>query len=411
MSKTVFFNIPATGHINPSLPVMAELVRRGEEVIYVNMENTRAQIEHTGVRFLPYPDLPQLAELVNQASGGNLADNALALIGIAEQILPFVFDTLQREKPDYVMHDSLASWGKQAAEVLKLPTIASVVTFALLPGAPPPLPMSMLLPMMGMIAGGILPRMPDYWRLARRMKEKFGVKGVGLTGALMNLADMNIVFTSREFQPGSEKMGAAFKFVGPSISSARVDGVEFPFDQLTRHPVIYISLGTINNTNMDFYRNCFAAFADYPAQFILSVGKKTDIAALGQIPPNFIVRNFVPQLDVLQKADLFITHGGLNSVSEGLYYGLPLVVVPQQIEQLFVALQVAKHGAGLALGVRPPIGIVTANELRMAVDTVLGSVASYKQAAVRLGDSFRAAGGYMRAADEIIAFSQRTNHA
>jgi anthraniloyl-CoA monooxygenase len=74
-------------------------------------------------------------------------------------------------------------------------------------------------------------------------------------------------------------------------------------------------LGTINNLNLDFYKIVFQAFADYPAQFILSVGKNTAIAELGVMPDNFIVRNYVPQLDVLQHADAFITHGGMNTAT------------------------------------------------------------------------------------------------
>ncbi len=67
-----------------------------------------------------------------------------------------------------------------------------------------------------------------------------------------------------------------------------------------------------------------------------SVGTQTQIAELGDTPTNFIVRNYEPQLEVLQHAKLFITHGGMNSTSEGLYYGVPLIVLPQSPTNLLL---------------------------------------------------------------------------
>ncbi|MCA9911099.1 MAG: glycosyl transferase, partial [Anaerolineae bacterium] len=143
-------------------------------------------------------------------------------------------------------------------------------------------------------------------------------------------------------------------------------------------------------------------------QFILSVGKRTDLAQLGAIPANFIVRNFVPQLEVLQRTDLFITHGGMNSVHESLWQGVPMIVIPQQAEQAFVAQQVVKHGAGIALGDKPPVGQVSAAELRAAVEEILGDLDAYRAATEPLRASFVAAGGYRRAAEAFMAYGRQT---
>ncbi len=401
MAKTVFFNIPAQGHINPALPVIREMVKRGEQVICVNSEDTRAAHEATRAQFTAYPFIPTMEGLINNASGGNLADNALSLVKIAEQIMPWVLDMLEREKPDYVIFDSLCSWGRQASEKLGIRGAASISTFVVAAGTMPRIPISSLAQMLG----SVMLRMPAYWQVAARMQRNYGVKGVGLTGALSNSGALNIVYTSAKFQPGGENLDSRFQFVGPSLA-ARPAESDFPFDAITGNPVIYISLGTINNDNLDFYRQCFEAFGDYPAQFILSAGKRTDIKALGNIPLNFIVRNFVPQLDILQLADLFITHGGMNSVHEGLYYNVPLVVIPQQFEQAIVAQQVVKHGAGVALADTLPYGQTNAAALRAAVEQVLKAKAQYQSAAILLGESLRAAGGYERAAEALIAFGQ-----
>jgi hypothetical protein len=171
---------------------------------------------------------------------------------------------------------------------------------------------------------------------------------------------------------------------------------------LTGRPLVYLSLGTIHHTRIDFYRTAFEAFAGHPGQFILSVGPRTSAADLGAIPANFLVRPSVPQLEVLQRADLFVTHGGMNSVHEGLYYGVPLVIVPFQMEQLFNARIVESCGAGILLGGGPPFGRVSALQLRAAVDSVLHT-ASYRTSAQAIRQDLIGSGGYRRAADEIEA--------
>lgn len=403
MSKIIFYNIPASGHINPMQAVIAELVRLGHQVIYYNGEDSRTQIAQTGAEFRPYPTAASAAlkALMEQTHSSGIAENALQFVRIAEMLLPSVFETLRAEKPDLVIHDSLAGWAKQAAEVLNIPAASVLSTFALnmrsMPSMPP---LAMLSMMRDMVV-----RMPSYYQVAGRMRKTFGVKNYGLTGALMSTNALNIVFTSREFQPAAETFDDSYKFVGPSIAE-RPDSSGFPFAQLNRKPVIYISLGTINNQNLDFYKACFAAFANHSGQFVLSAGKKTDLKALEPIPANFIVRNFVPQLEVLQHADVFITHGGMNSVHEGLWYGVPLVVVPQQVEQATVALQVVKHGAG-AIAAQPG-ETLTAEMLRISVDKILSGGKAYQEAAKRLSESFRAAGGYQRAANELASFAEKS---
>jgi MGT family glycosyltransferase len=133
MPRGVFFNIPASGHINPSLPLVRELMAQGHEVIYVNTEETRAQIEVTGARFVPYPVDDELTEINKRASGGKLVDNALALAEIGARLIPFCLELLRREQPDYVIYDSLCAWAKQTAAHLSIKAIASHAVFAINP--------------------------------------------------------------------------------------------------------------------------------------------------------------------------------------------------------------------------------------------------------------------------------------
>ncbi|MEZ4669577.1 MAG: glycosyltransferase [Anaerolineae bacterium] len=401
MSKVIFFNIPSQGHINPSLPVINELVRQGETVICINTEQARQQYTTTGAQFVAYPTIADLEQINQLASSGNIPRNALTLVQIAEQLMPWLLELLEREKPDYIIFDSLCSWAKQAAVKAGIRAAASISTYVLRRDSLPPMTPAMLFDTLR----STIPCLPEYQRTARRMRKAYGIKGVGLFGAVMNTGVFNIVYTSKLFQPGGDKFDGQYCFVGPSIA-ARPASNEFPFEQITGSPVVYISLGTINNTNVNFYHQCFEAFGDQPGQFILSAGKQTDLKALGAIPTNFIVQNFVPQLEVLQRSDLFITHGGMNSVSEGLFYGVPQVVIPQQVEQAVTARQVVKLGAGVALGAMPPYGATSTVELRAAVQHVLSQRDVFTAAAEKIGDSFREGGGYVRAAEALIAFGR-----
>jgi MGT family glycosyltransferase len=400
MAKTLYFNIPATGHINPTLPVIAELMRRGEEVIYINAAEERARVESTGAKFVAYPPMDAMRRLIEEGAGeGNIPRNMRDLVRLSSDLYPFALNLIAQEKPDYIIYDALASWAKLAAKKSGLPTIGFVVTFVLTPQNMPPMKPAALLTTMGQM----MQVMPSYLADAFKFRQQHGMFPVFLMEAVMSLGEMNLVFTSKEFQPGGDNFDDSYKFVGVTLTPRPLDA-DFPFDQLRDTKKVYISLGTIAK-NDAFLRTCFEAFKDEPTQFILSAGKKTDLAALEPIPANFIVRNFVPQLDVLQRVDAFITHGGINSVQEGLIYGVPLIVVPQQIEQASVALQVEKQRAGIALQTQPPYGRVSAEELRNAVRQVLSS-SDYASNAKKLGESLNTAGGVNRAVDEILKFSR-----
>jgi UDP:flavonoid glycosyltransferase YjiC (YdhE family) len=247
---------------------------------------------------------------------------------------------------------------------------------------------------------------------------------------------LTIVFIPKEFQPGGETFDERFVFVGPSLQDDRQDSHNFPLlqypttdrkdeENLTppqvdpdmRHAnktmptlssgfapgktTLYISLGTVFNNQSEFYNMCFAAFKDEPWLVVLSRGKNVDPATLDATPANFLVSPHVPQLEVLQHTSVFVTHGGMNSTMESLYYGIPMVVVPQMPEQQMTARHIQERGLGIALDKNT----VTAEQLRTTVTQVMTDPA-YRIRAQAMEHYTRAAGGYKRAADAIINFEQ-----
>ena len=396
MARIAYVGVPAHGHTNPTLPVMKTLVERGHEVVYYNAEPFREKVAATGVDFRALPE-PMPSEREMSEALHELIDASVMISEMSRPLTRFMIEAFGREQVDLIIYDSVAMWGYIAARTHGIRHICFVTTFVL-DGSQGAIGWRTL----ARFFIGALPRLPKllYWRW--RMAQEFGKENAA---GITDYADLNIVFTSTEFHPENSFVDERFRFVGPSLDPTIRDG-DFPFEQLRDGVKVYISLGTVNHLDDAFYRAAFAAFADYPAQFILSVGKHTDIGKLGAIPENFIVRNYVPQLDILQRADAFITHGGMNSVHEGLYYGVPLIVVPHQFEQLLNGKRVAETGTGLLLGDERPYGRLTPQALRQALDEVLKE-SRYRRNAERMGKTLRAAGGYLRAVEETEAFLEK----
>ena len=174
---------------------------------------------------------------------------------------------------------------------------------------------------------------------------------------------------------------------------------DFPYSELDGEKVIFVSLGTIFNDRPEFFRACYEAFAGSDYKVVVAIGRNIAPSDLGEKPDNFIVREFVPQLKVLEKTTVFVTHAGMNSTSEALWYGVPLLVFPQHGDQHIVAGQVVEKGAGLMM---TPVDVI-GKRIKALVEEILDNP-GYKDAAVKLGESFRAAGGVVRAADEIDNF-------
>ncbi len=393
MAKIAVINIPAHGHINPTLPVVRDLVQNGHDVLYYSSEEFREKISKTGVEFRPYPNrIPTSKDISERMK--RMIDASLMMIEMSENLTGWMLNEMSQEQPDLIIYDMTCKWAYIASRTLDIPAICSITTFVL-KASRSKIPKSQMLHHIWTS----IPKLPRLIKWRRTMVRQFGKENVG---GLTEYSDCNIVFTSKQFHPENDFLDERFKFVGPSIDESTRDPAQ-SFQLTGEGQQVYISLGTINNLNADFYRTAFEAFDDYPAQFILSVGRNTDVSALQPIPENFTVYPYVPQLQVLQQVDVFITHGGMNSTHEGLYYGVPEIVIPQQMEQLLNGIRVQEVGAGILLGEKQPYGKVSALELRSALDAIL-SDEQYQKNAERYGQTLRDAGGYKRAVSEIESY-------
>jgi len=398
MSTTAVLCYPTHGHVAPKLAVVAELVRRGERVVYYSTERSRARIEATGAEFRPYAYPYEAFDPTPPTEG--LFSDMERLIRLTQQMLPDLLTELRALQPDYLLLDSKSVWGNLAGQILGVPAATLSVVFALHPQL---VTVDYLAPRLyGGAADAVLQRalvhLHSYMEVAQTLDRTYQTRSPNVVEFLGNPQPLNIIFTSRLFQLAGEHFDERYKFVGPALG-ARTEPTDFDLGQLGSAPLVYISMGTVFNDLPDFYRICFAALADLPCQVVMPIGRNVDPHSLGEPPANVLLCTYAPQLQLLERAALFVTHGGMNSANEGLLYGVPLLVVPQRGDQYMVAGRVAELGAGLPLFPHE----VTVERLRGLVAHLLAEP-KFRQQAQVVSQSLRDAGGYQRAADEILAY-------
>ena len=393
MSKIAFFCIPAHGHTNPTLEVVKELIHQGYEVRYYSYECMREKIESTGAEYISCDDY-DFEQKLTPADGKRIAeDMSFAIEILVNSTLAMDAALLVQIKqwdPDCIVADSMALWGKLIAKKLNIPFVSSTTTFAFNKDSAKV--------MQGSLKDlfKILIQMGKAQKHIKRLQENgYDIKNV--IEIIQNDNDTNtIVYTSPEFQPYSDTFSDKYVFVGPSIRPTN------DVFEKAREKLVYISMGTVNNDMTTFYKNCIDALKDSDYQVVLSVGSQVDIRQLeeyvtkSESKAQFYVLPYVDQIAVLEKADVFLTHCGMNSVSEALYSKVPLVMYPQTNEQKGVAFRVNELGAGMYLSGD------SISDIQIAVKELLQRP-EYKEQAAVISDSFFKCGGSKAAVEKILA--------
>ena len=386
MSRIVFFCIPAHGHTNPTLGVVRELIQRGHEVLYYSYTPFKEKIERTGAKFVACDEFDAEQHIDPKDAvrvGKDLAFSTRLLVDTTLALDDMVCQEMERLQPDCIVADSMAVWGKAVALKLGIPFVSSTTTFAFNKHSAQIMKQS-LGELLGMIFS-----MGKISKDIKRLQDKgYPVKSV--LDIIQNDDNTHtVVYTSPEFQPCADTFSDKYAFVGPSVRPVTQQ------IEKTKDKLIYISMGTVVNDQMNFYKNCIKAFGDTNYQVIMSIGNLVDAKDLGEIPENISVHSFVDQIAVLNKADVFLSHCGMNSVNESLYYEVPLVMHPQTKEQDGVANRVTQLGAGIRLEK------ATALAIRESVEQVL-SDDSYRRNATAISDGFKKCLGAKGAADKIL---------
>lgn len=391
----VAFTIPLHGHVNPLLGIVKELAAKGHTVIVYSTPEFKAAIQANGAIFRSAKAFDVVKNL--DPPLGSTARDPLKVVDLfmdlTEDNMEEAVAMVRKTKPDIILHDALCLWAKATAQTCHIPAVSLITTLVLSPRLFFSFPIITAKTFLRLVYHPL-----QFLRTFRRYHQlcvRYGMKHANFSDLILNRERLNIVFTSRAFQPQANQYKQDFLFIGSSVQGREhLKKESYPF--LKKQPLVYISLGTIFNTDLPFYHLCMEAFVDAPYNVLLAVGKDSHLNVLQYVPKNVCVRPHVNQIAVLKDAAVFISHGGMNSINEALYYGVPMILFPAIHEQQVNSLRVQQLGAGTVLNRR---GLTKERLLEMVNNLVTD--ARYQKRIKTIQKSLIAAGGPKKAAEKI----------
>lgn len=336
--KILFINLPYYGHFVPTVGLVQELIAQGCEVTYLMPFGWEKYVNESGAKFVGYANHKKLSEQIKNA------------YEIAEKYV---------SEFDLVVYEQFFFLGKHLADKYKKPVVRIFTA---------PVTNEKLMKEY-ISAGGALGIFKYKW-IAKKWTKAI-VKGIPmktdnwLDEIIHNPPELNLVYTLREYQPYADEFSdEQYKFLGASIYNRKEQ--TFHVGKKER-PLIYISLGTVVKGKTAFFRNCIEEFREEPVQVIISTGQQFRLQKLKDIPANIQVYQSVPQNEILSKADIFVTHGGMNSISEAFVQGVPMIVIPFMSDQPVNARRIEELGLGKKL----EYSLLTKGMLKNTVFSVL----------------------------------------
>ena len=401
----------STGHLNTMTPIGYELKQRGHRVTLLGIEDTQAQVLAAGVELhvMGKTDFPKGSRKELATKLGNLSSFKALQFTISWIIA--MNHMYSRETPEAIkalgiqvlLVDQASPAGATVAEYLNIPfiTICSAILVNQEINVPP------------FVTSWNYDT--SWWGLLRNRLGYILINRIGKSLQKVvndyrrewNLSPYNhpnesfsqlaqISQQPAEFEFPRKELPPCLHFTGPYSNPASRESISFPYEKLTGQPLIYASMGTLQNRLLWIFRTIAEACVGLDVQLVIALGGGASPESLPELPGNPIVVGYAPQLELLQKATLTITHAGLNTTLESLSNGVPMVAIPITSDQPGVAARIAWTGTGVFI----PLRKVQVKKLRKAIKQVL-TEKSYKKNALRLQEAIRQAGGVNRAVDII----------
>lgn len=401
---------PATiGHLNPMIALGCELKQRGHQVTLFSILDTQARVQQSGLNFwaIGQSDYPLGISAQRMATLGKL--KGLATARYTAQLLTKAAAMVLRDGPralldtgvDALLVDQTYLAGGTLAEHLDLPfaTICSALLMNQEVNVPPfftpwQYHQNIWAKLRNRVGYALINRISaPMLKLINQYRQQWQLPFLQHPDqAYSSLAQLSQLPAALDFP--RTQLPACFHYMGPY--QAHREPVPFPFEQLTGQPLIYASVGTLQNRLLYIFHDIATACANFDVQLVLSLGRGINPKALSELPGSPIVVNYAPQLELLKKAALAITHAGSGTILDALSYGVPLVALPIANDQPATAARLEWSGAGKVI----PLSQLSAPKLQRAIATVLGQ-ASYRYHATRLQQAIQQGGG-VDAAVEVI---------
>ncbi len=335
--KIVFFMTPAYGHVLPVLPIIRELIYKGNEVTCYNTPAFRERIENLGAHYREYGEEFQKLKLDEVTS--NLYVLMDTLITFNEQLYDIYLEEISGEKPDLLMYDSMLSFAKNIAYKLKLKSVCMVATIGF------NLPVCMFSNISTSSVPLVMKNAGNMRRLIKQDKayrKERGLKGFKLIDLFMNTADLTLVMTPEKLQPLAWTFPKSVHFVGTTIKEQieMYHGAEYDdYD-------CYISMGTVFSNNVNGMREFLELPEMREKKIMISASETPDWM---KAMTNVRAEKWVYNVDLIPKCKLFINVGGAGSVYTAMYYGVKQISIPAQEEERYNAKIMKRHKAGIYL--------------------------------------------------------------
>jgi zeaxanthin glucosyltransferase len=404
---------PSPGHLNPMNSLGRELLGRGHRVVVATVPDARDAVLASGMEVImlgagkfPEGHLHEMHARLGRIQGWPALKYTLEVMNqFARTILDEAPDAFRSIGADLLLVDQAAPGGPAVADFLGLPyvTVANALMFNFELEIPPA--STIWLPARSRWARAR--NFVAYLVMRRALAPLIGV--VRDQRKAWNLPPLpepihwfsplaEVSQSPREFEFLRKELPPHFHFTGPFQDPRARAPIPFPFEALDGRPLIYASMGTLQNRLLWIFKAIAEACDGLDAQLVISLGGSADPEVLGKLPGNPLVVRAAPQLELLDRASLTITHAGMNTAMESLARGVPMVAIPITNDQPGVAARIKWTGSGLVV----PPNRLTARKLRKAISRVL-TEPSFKANALRLKQAIARSGGTSRAADVVEA--------
>ena len=401
----------AAGHLNPMTTLGYELQRRGHRVTVLGIEDAQPIVLAAGLEFwvIGKSDFPKgatkdLFTQLGQLSGFKALQYTIKSIAKGVKIsLREASEAIKAAGIEALLVDQAAPEGGTVAEYLGIPFVSmcSAIMLNREISVPPFITSwnydsswrGLLRNRLGyallhLVGKSLQKTINDYrqqWNLSPYHSPNQNYSQLAQLGQ-----------QPAEFEFPRRELPSVFHFTGPCSNPVSRKPAPFPYEKPTGQSLIYASMGTLQNQLLWIFKMIAEACVELNVQLVIALGGGASPESLPELPGNTIVAGYAPQLELLQKATLTITHAGMNTTLESLSNGVPMVAIPITNDQPGVAARIAWTGTGEVI----PLKKVSVEKLQKTIKQVL-TADSYKKNALRLQEAIRRAGGVSKSADII----------
>jgi len=406
-----FLSLPVPGHLNPMTALARKLQSRGHDVVFISLADVAPFVEAAGLRFVPcseaaYPagSLGKLVGRLSELSGEDALHFTVnsMMKGYTASLFESLPDTLSKAGVDGIVLDQYQPYVELIAMHLRMPF--AHVSNALHVDYTGQTPICFV-DWPDQTGVDALARNMEGVRRARILLEPVTAEAQTYAKKVGLPVDWNnphstlsplawVTQCPREFDFGRAPDFPQFRYAGPFHDGHGRMDFDFPWQHLTGGPLVYASMGTLQNGLIEIFRSIAqAAIRLKELQFVLTVGGQLDPKQLGAVPANVMVVRHAPQIEILKRSSLCITHAGLNTALESLANGVPMLAVPITNDQPGVAARIEEKKVGVVLSPHR----ASSQNFASAINQMLGD-STFRGNAQRMGEAIRRIDGLSIAA-------------